>query len=216
MSITAIIHTKPGEEVHIVARKHLAVHSPHVLLAVALFFLPFFLMFPLMRWQPYGSYVFVVLVIIGVLHAIKTFVKWYYTVFVVTSDRVIDVFQKGLFDRIVTNATYDVIQDVSYRKKGLMATLMDVGWITIQTAGSNTAMQVRDIHNPQVVMMMINQARRESTNTVGSASGGQDRGKLGKLLTELEDDEVRELVKGVAKKRREKAEEEFFNGDEEI
>jgi uncharacterized membrane protein YdbT with pleckstrin-like domain len=69
------------------------------------------------------------------------FVQWtnyYLDVWYITDKRIIDIDQKGLFYREVSNLRFDKIQDVTIEVRGLIATFLDFGDIRVQTASENS------------------------------------------------------------------------------
>lgn len=68
------------------------------------------------------------------------FVEWtdyYLDVWVITNKRVIDVEQKGFFNREITSFRYAQIQDITTDVKGVIQTLLKFGMIRIETAGDD-------------------------------------------------------------------------------
>jgi signal transduction histidine kinase len=72
--------------------------------------------------------------------------SWYYSVFIVTNQRLIQVTQKGFFNRSIVSLGLDQIQMINYEVAGLQETLLGYGTISIQTyVGSLT---LHEIHKP--------------------------------------------------------------------
>lgn len=70
------------------------------------------------------------------------FVQWtnyYLDVWYVTEKRIIDVDQKGLFHREVSNLRFDKIQDISVEVKGIIPTFLNFGDLRVQTAAEDSA-----------------------------------------------------------------------------
>jgi len=69
------------------------------------------------------------------------FVQWtnyYLDVWYVTQKRIIDVEQRGLFHRHVSNLRFDKIQDISIEVRGVLAHLFKFGDVHVQTAGQDS------------------------------------------------------------------------------
>ncbi len=64
------------------------------------------------------------------------FIDYYLDVWIVTTERIVDIEQKGLFRREVAGLTLTKIQDVSMTQTGIIPTFFNYGDVTIQTAGS--------------------------------------------------------------------------------
>jgi len=65
------------------------------------------------------------------------FHNYYLSIQIVTSERIIDVDQRGLFNREVNTLSISNIEDVSYKKSGFWGTLLDFGNVVVQTAGNS-------------------------------------------------------------------------------
>lgn len=64
-------------------------------------------------------------------------IKWliyYLDVWIITDHRIIDIEQRGLFNRAVSELTLDRVQDVTVEILGLIPTMLKFGTIRIQTA----------------------------------------------------------------------------------
>ncbi len=78
-----------------------------------------------------------------------------YEVLLVTDRRIIDVDQKGILRRTVTDAVYSRITDITWSKSGLKETLTGCGGILITTAGSASAIELRPVRDPKGVQELI-------------------------------------------------------------
>lgn len=61
----------------------------------------------------------------------------YLTVWIITSRRIIDIKQRGLFHREVSEMAMERIENVTVETPGFIATILDFGNIKIQTAGES-------------------------------------------------------------------------------
>lgn len=86
------------------------------------------------------------------------FVAWtnyYLDVLIVTTKRVVDIEQIGLFARDQAELRIENIQDIKIEVIGILASLLNFGNIHIQTAGVNKEFIIKNIHNPQGVKDVI-------------------------------------------------------------
>lgn len=70
------------------------------------------------------------------------FVQWtnyYLDVWYITQKRIIDVEQRGLFHRHVSNLRFDKIQDISIEVRGILAHFFQFGDVHVQTAGQDSS-----------------------------------------------------------------------------
>jgi len=82
--------------------------------------------------------------------------KYYLDVWYVTEKRIIDVSQKRIFDREITNLRFDKIQDVTINVQGLVPTMLGFGNIKVETAGEDKDEFVMNaVANPDHVRQVI-------------------------------------------------------------
>jgi hypothetical protein len=125
------------------------------LLGLLLIIIPFFLAVPLFKAEILGAVGFGLLLLIGLIIFIRTLAIGYLNCFIITNRRVIDWDQRGLFDRVISEADYDKIQDISYRIRGMMGTLLNYGTIQVQTAGTAPVLEIRYVRRPQKIQALI-------------------------------------------------------------
>lgn len=87
-----------------------------------------------------------ILSLLAVLYFFWAWVGWYYSVYIATSERIIEVKQHGFFDRRVTEFGIDKVQNINYHIKGIQAVLFRYGTIEVRTYVGDLIM--RGIHNP--------------------------------------------------------------------
>jgi len=78
----------------------------------------------------YGSSLLLVIAFALVFH------NYYLSMQIVTSDRVIDIDQKGLFRREVNELSVDNIEDVTYKQNGFWSMILGYGNVIVKTAAS--------------------------------------------------------------------------------
>lgn len=65
--------------------------------------------------------------------------KYYLDVWYITDKRIIDVDQKAIFHREVSNLRFDKIQDISIEVHGVIATFLNFGNLQVQTAAEDSS-----------------------------------------------------------------------------
>jgi hypothetical protein len=86
-------------------------------------------------------------------------ISWHFSVFIITSQRLIQITQKGLFHRAVVDMSLSQIQMVNYEIAGLEQTLLGFGTITLQTFVGDLV--VHEIHHPDKMQKRILEILRE-------------------------------------------------------
>ena len=90
--------------------------------------------------------------------------SWFYSVFIVTDQRLIQITQKGLFHRSIVGLGLNQIQMINYEIAGLQETMLGFGTIMIQTlVGSLT---IHEVHHPAKIQKeMLSVLREQGINT---------------------------------------------------
>lgn len=153
----------PDEEVELVFRQHpIVMRKTLIVFLVVLLIGAIPLQFaPLEKW-PWWSLLggFAVgLIIFG-----YRMIGWFFSVYIVTSERLIQIFQKGFFNRKVVDISHNKIQSVNYEVKGIQATMFGFGTIVVQTYVGDLVLPF--IHKPERVhQLMVKQMRVSSPQT---------------------------------------------------
>ncbi len=156
-------NVKEGEEVlALVRRTPLVVMGPTLLVAV-LIIAPFFFLYPLLKLGSLGVATIFTSVLMGVFLGIRTMWVHQLNAFILTATRIVDVDQRGFFHRVVSETTFDKVQDVSYIMKGIAATIFRYGSVVIQTAGTAANLELIGVRHPQRVQDLILQLQHDAT-----------------------------------------------------
>ena len=87
------------------------------------------------------------------------FINWtnyYLDVWYITNKRIIDIEQKGIFHREISNLRFDKIQDVTVEVKGVVATFLKFGNLRAQTAAENSRdFMMKSATRPEEVRKLI-------------------------------------------------------------
>ncbi len=93
--------------------------------------------------------------------------SWYYSVFIVTNQRFIQITQRGFFHRSVVDMGLNQIQMVNYEVSGLQETLLGFGTIMMQTFVGDLV--IHYLHKPQKIQKRILEILRSEGVTVSDA-----------------------------------------------
>lgn len=130
---------------------------------------------------------------IGLLIALIFFapywISWFYSIFILSDQRLIQITQKGLFHRAVVDMQLNQIQMVNYQISGLQETMLGYGTIVMQTYMGDLV--IHDVHHPAKTQKRILEVLRD--NGVSAASyGAEATGMRLETATETEDEETDE------------------------
>lgn len=96
---------------------------------------------------------------LGVLIMLPYWIGWYYSVFIVTDQRLIQINQKGLFHRGVVDMRLHQIQMVNYEISGLEQTLLGFGTIIMQTLVGDLV--IHAVHHPAKIQKKLLEILRD-------------------------------------------------------
>ena len=144
-----MLHLDPGENILLEVRKHWFVFFAHgFFLAVAavlpLIVFGFFEYYIRQQFSVGNSFEILASFVYSLWLLtlwISFFVQWtnyYLDVWYITDKRIIDIEQRSMFYREVSNLRFDKIQDVTIEVRGILATFLDFGNIKVQTASENS------------------------------------------------------------------------------
>jgi hypothetical protein len=151
---------RPGEEVIKVWRQHPWVLVRPGFTAIAIV-LAVALVIRLAGASGYSSLAIVTgLVASGWIGGVALF-KWWNGMYLLTTERVIDVDQRQLFHRVVGELPIENIQDATYEVRGLFATALNFGNVVVQTIGGATTLTMTTVEAPYQVQQAVLEARNK-------------------------------------------------------
>lgn len=124
---------REGEEVQFVFRRHFLTAKSGVIFLILMIMIGVGLT---LLW-PNNMMIFetfLALIFVGVLGFLYSYMLWYFSIYIVTNQRIRQISQRGLFKKSVVDLGLDKIQSISYGVSGIRAGLMGYGTIVIQTA----------------------------------------------------------------------------------
>ncbi len=84
-----------------------------------------------------------------------SFIDYYLDIWIITSERIIDIQQKGFFSRIISEQKLFRIQDVTSEVHGFIPTVLKFGNVHVQTAGTKERFFFHEVPNPDEVRNII-------------------------------------------------------------
>ena len=95
-------------------------------------------------------------------------VDYYLDVWIVTSERIIDIQQISLFRHVVAEQRIVRVQDVTSQVQGIIPTFLNYGNVNIQTAGEIERFVFEQVPNPERVKKLIFQAYEDAVGKFDS------------------------------------------------
>jgi hypothetical protein len=171
------VELHPNEEIKAVFRQYAARPMLPFTISLLLFVLAFYLYMPLWylriwHWDVFivGRIIFFIMIVVALYVAVRAWIVFRGTMLIATGERVIDVHRRGIFDRIVSEIPYSSISDVSYRSKGMIEMLANVGTVTFQTMGGKENIAFKYLYDPAYTHKVITQLRSAAMSGKPQAS----------------------------------------------
>jgi uncharacterized membrane protein YdbT with pleckstrin-like domain len=163
------LHHLPGADLQesqaIVYRRHPITMVPFMFLMLFVLVLPFGGYFAFNAFLPeaFATPNYFTLYILGasmfflfgLLFLFQYFLDYWCDIFILTDKRILDIEQKGLFNRTVSELRLYRTQDVTTEVKGILHSLFDYGDVFIQTAGEKERFEFEDVPHPTQIAKLI-------------------------------------------------------------
>lgn len=156
-----LIHKKPDEHVVFQLRRHPVIFIVDVLLILVLAVVPLGLYPVIVGTLPNlatSQFFLPTAVLIGSsyylllwLFFFVNFVDFYLDLWIVTNDRVLNIEQRGLFSRTVSELDLSQVQDVTSEQHGIFAWVFGYGKVYIQTAAERERFIFEQVPNPEEI-----------------------------------------------------------------
>jgi uncharacterized membrane protein YdbT with pleckstrin-like domain len=105
------------------------------------------------------------------IYGFMIWIDYYFDIWIITSERVINIEQKGMFTRKVSELRYSKIQDVTTEVIGFLPSVLNYGDLKIQTAGEENEFVFRTISDPykikSIIMDLQKQDEESSVQQIG-------------------------------------------------
>lgn len=173
---------RPTENVLRIVHRHwfdIITHLLMVFIVIVLLFSSFSLI-PLFFPDTFGQYSGILslffqssLLLLVWLYGFMVWIDYFFDVWIITNERIINIEQKGLFVRTVSELKFSRIQDVTSEVSGMIPTILNFGDVKIQTASEEDMFLFRHVPDPyhikDVIMERLRDDRDEEINRVAAA-----------------------------------------------
>ena len=173
------------EEVLFVFRKHPVVMRRGFIIAMLAILLG---TLPSLLNPTYATYLIGLAIglVLGALIMLPSWIGWFFSVFIVTDQRLIQITQKGLFHKSVIDMRLNQIQMVNYEIAGFQQTLLGFGTIMMQTYVGDLV--IHDVHHPAAIQKKLLEILREQGITASSSPQAMVSQGNSSGLTQAEDE----------------------------
>ncbi len=148
---TLLKQLRPKENVVLIVREYIITKFLTFTILLLGYFGLLFFMYPLISYGVITTALFFIGITIVVYYSIRTFIIWYLDVMIVTADRLIDIERSGIFSYEVRDIDWENVRDITYTKRGVLATLFNYGTVRIAIAGHDTAVELHHVYQPHQI-----------------------------------------------------------------
>lgn len=164
-SLKKIPNQLPGEQVIMIIRKDGFILFMKVMQYFLVFILPLGLLFLIYYNNPgvFTNDLSFSFVVVGAsiyylftwLMFFMVFLDFYLDIWIVTSDRILNIEHEGFFSRTVSEVRIDNVQDVTSDVQGIMPTIFNFGSVKIQTAAEVERFHFDEVPDPEGIRNAI-------------------------------------------------------------
>ncbi len=149
-----------SEQVALLLRKHPIVNIPWIIISILMVFAPLILLYvPLISFLPW-RFQFITIVgwyILIIVYIIESFLAWFFDVFIITDERIIDIDFASLIYKRVSATKIDNIEDITISTGGWLRSFVDFGSVHVQTAAEQREFEIKDVPHPGKVTKLLNE-----------------------------------------------------------
>lgn len=152
------------EKIILFLRQHFIVNIPWILIGILLFISPTIInLTPLLDSLPANFRLILILVwyLLSFAYVLLKFINWFFNVYIVTDERVVDVDFYNLIYKEVHDARIDKIEDQTYKMGGVIRTLFNYGDVLIQTAAEVPNFDFLAVPHPDKVVKVLQDLQNE-------------------------------------------------------
>lgn len=150
---------REGEKVLFIFRRHILTAKRGLIFLIIMTGLG---ILPMVMWP--GDvrmfWIFLGVFIFGIFGAVYAYILWYFSIYIVTNERIRQISQRGLFKKTVIDLGMDKIQSISMSVPGLLAGIFGYGTIKIQTGVGDLIITM--VPKPKKVLNKLQNAEKES------------------------------------------------------
>lgn len=163
---------EPAETIVLLLRRHIITNFHWIAASCILILTPLVLLptisltSTIPKEVPSGFISFLVLgwYLITFSYFFVNFLLWYFTVSIVTTERIIDIDFINILNKKFAETRIARIEDVTERTGGIIKALFDYGDVLVQTASKEHQFQFYNVPHPEKVVRIINQLMGKEEN----------------------------------------------------
>lgn len=152
------------EKIILFLRKHWITNLGWIIMVIILYFVPPFILGTSIFDSVPGNFKTMFALIwylITTAYFLESFLTWYFNVYLVTDERIIDIDFYNLIYKEISDANLDKIQDATLKMGGVVRVLFNYGDVLIQTASEVPNFEFMAVPYPDRVVKILQELRVE-------------------------------------------------------
>ncbi len=153
----------PNEKIILLLRAHPITNIPWIVTSIILFILPFLTprIMPLLGFnlslipQTFLLIFLIIDYLLVLIIVYEGFLYWYFNVILITNEKIVDINFQYLLYKAIDLAPLDRIEEADSVTAGIIGTIFNFGRVSIQTAGAQVAITMKDVPRPSKVADLI-------------------------------------------------------------
>ncbi len=121
-------------------------------------------------WGQFGVLLFSSYMAFCIAILMTLFTDYYLDSWIVTTNRIINIEQRGLFSRVISELHLNQIQDITAETHGFLPTILSYGNVYVQTAGARERFIFKMVNDPEIVKRKVAQLVEDDKRRHGDAS----------------------------------------------
>ena len=149
-----------GENVLLLLRRHPITQVMKALTVLMLLIVPLFfsqISFYYLLAENFQTAILLLWYLITIGYSLESFLTWFYNVYIVTDERIIDIDFLSLIYRNVSAAKIDKVEDITAVTSGVAQSIFNYGTVHIQTAAEKSEFEFEDVPYPAKVTQFLNE-----------------------------------------------------------
>lgn len=161
---TRFVTQQEDEEVVLLLRAHPIINIPWIILAILMFIFPIILLNTGMFSAVPGKFIFmgrITWYLMIIMFVMEKILYWYYSVFIVTNERLVDIDFYNLMYRMVTYANLNHIEEPASVTGGFVRSIFQYGNVWVTTASEKPTVEALNVPYPDKVVDIISRLSEE-------------------------------------------------------
>lgn len=167
-------HLRTDEQIEIILRRFPLAYWKSALVILTLVLIPAIFFFQLLGYGKVGTLTVFLAWSLALVWAGRSGLLWSLDTMVLTNQRLIDIDQRGIFFREISDCSMEAIQDVHVRQKGIAAHVFDYGTIKVQTASRDEHFELTHVRHPIQMQELLFTLRQKHISKTRHAAQDDD------------------------------------------